>query len=179
MKFYSEITKQNYDTVEALQEAEKQVQNQAVDKQTATVSDRKEAAKVVEKAFANASAKRKENAVKKEELDKKLREIDKKYRLEAAKLENEYREKSEELNKATEEKREAVEGQYREIEKLDKEALNEAYEELRKFCKKYGTYHYSVDAAGAELFPLLMGFGQIEKTQSVFASLLNSAFNLF
>lgn len=168
MKYYSEITKEVYDTEEALKKAEQHIEDQVEKKENAVVNERKEAAKVVEKAFAEASAKRKENSAKREELDEKSIAIDKKYDAEAKKIEE-----------AREKELDAIGVEYRALDKSDKECIEQAYEELRKFCKKYGAYHYSVDAAGADLFPMLMGFGQMEKAQSMFSNMFNSMFNLF
>lgn len=168
MKYYSEITKEVYDTEEALKKAEQHIENQVEKKENAVVNERKEAAKVVEKAFADAAAKRKENSAKREELDKKNREIDRKYEAEFSKLE-----------RAQREEQDALGDEYALLDKSDKQCVEQAYEELRKFCKKYGAYHYSVDAAGADLFPMLMGFGQMEKAQSMFSNMFNSIFNLF
>lgn len=168
MKFYSDITKKLYDNEEALKEAEQKIQTQLEKKETGLVNERKEAAKLVEKAFADASAQRKENNTKREALDAKSREINKKYDVEIKKIEEQ-----------KEAEFETLEDEYRALEKSDKEILEQAYEELRKFCKKYGAYHYSVDAAGADLFPMLMGFGQMEKARNIFSDIFGNMFNLF
>ena len=182
MKYYSEITKKNYDTVEALEEAEAKTKTQAENKlveKEAAVTERKAAAKIVEDAFTHASQIRKDNSAKRDILDEELKSIDKKYDTKFLELKKEYDAKDLELSKQREEEYETMDKKFKELDKADKEALDKAYDELRAFCKKYGTYHYSVDTAGAELFPLLMGFGQVEKAQNIFQNMFNSMFNLW
>lgn len=186
MKYYSEITKKNYDTVEALEEAEAKIKTQADKKLAAEKDDknvvnteRKEAAQVVEKAFALASQVKKDNSAKRDELDKQNREIDKKYRAKNIELQKEYDAKIEALTQEQEAEEEKLGEAYDALDKADEEALEKAYAELSAFCKKYGAYHYSVDTAGAELFPMLMGFGRIEKAQNLFQSMFDSMFNLW
>ena len=169
MKYYSEITKKTYDTVEALQDAETKIKNQMEAKMPSVPenNERKEAANAVEAAFAAASKQRKENAKKREELDDKCMAFNRKYDEEIAKIE-----------KARQAEEDEVANEFRKLDKLDEEVLEEAYKQLRAFCKKYGTYHYSVDADG-DLFPMLMGFGRIESAQNVFKDMFNSMFNLW
>lgn len=184
MKYYSDVTKEKYDTVEALEKAEAEAQAKAVqtaDKQPKEValSERKEAAKRVEKAFAVASQKRKENANKREELEDKIAAIEEKYDEKYRTCQKEFDAQCEVLELKRREETAVINKECKELEKADKAILEEAYAELRAFCKKYGTYHYSVDAAGAELFPMLMGFGQVEKAQNAFRDIFGSIFNLF
>lgn len=168
MKYYSDITKKTYDTVEALKEAEKKIESLAETKESEVTNKRKEAAKAVEKVFADASALRKENGKKRDALDEKSRGITKKYDEQIRKLE---------LDR--EKELEAMDDEYRTLDKADKKAMEQAYEELRKFCKEYGAYHYSVNTGDSDLFPMLMGFGQMERAQNALSNMFNSIFNLF
>ena len=178
MKYFSEILNQTFDTAEACEAAEKKSQEEQAAKETESsvievkenkVSvDRKDAAQKVEKAFAEASKMRKDNAAKRDELKEKAAEINRKYDEQIAQLESE---RKKEYNE--------VLAQYRMLDKEDRQNLEVAYDELRKFCKKYGTYHYSVNAEGADLFPMLFGFGRMEKMNDVFNGLFDNFFNLF
>lgn len=186
MKYHSELTKENYDTVEELEAAEAKIKTQFENKvpakdnkENAVSNERKADAKAVEDAFALASKQRKDNATKREELDEEVRKIHKKYDAKFEAIQKEFDKASEETSKAQDAELESIEKQYRELDKADKENLEKAYAALRSFCKKHGAYHYSVDAAGAELFPMLMGFGQFEKTQNIFKDFFNSMFNLW
>ena len=186
MKYYSELTNKNYDTVEELKAAEAKIKTQfeekvpaKEDKESAITNERKADAKAVEDAFALASKQRKDNAAKREELDEEIRKIHKKYDAKFEAIQKQYDESSLETSKAQDAELEEIDKQYRELDKADKENLEKAYAELRAFCKKHGAYHYSVDTAGAELFPLLMGFGRFEKTQNMFKDLFDSMFNLW
>lgn len=183
MKYYSEILKKNYDTVEALEKAEAEAKTKdesAVVKNTSgEISDRKSAAKIVEDAFAHASQVRKDNSAKRDALNEELKAIDKKYDAKFLELQKEYETKNRELSQARDKECEAMDKKFKELDKSDKDILNGAYDKLREFCKKYGAYHYSVDAAGSDLFPMLLGFGQIEKTADLFKNMFNSMFNLW
>lgn len=185
MKYYSELTNEKYDTVEELNAAEAKIKTQFETKtaqkesKDVVTNERKQAAQAVEKAFAHASQIRKDNSTKRDEIDEEMRKIDKKYDAKFLAIQKEYDRQNEETSKARDDESEALEKKYKELDKSDKEALDAAYAELRAFCKKYGAYHYSVDTAGAELFPMLMGFGQIEKAQNAFRDIFSSVFNLW
>ena len=64
-----------------------------------------------------------------------------------------------------------IEKQNKELDKGEESAIEEAYAKLRDFCKKYGTYHYSVNANDSNIFPMLMSFGQAEKMSRLFDEL--------
>ena len=195
MKFYSDITEKMYETKEELEKAESEaaVQAQAqtpVTKESKAVSERKMAADKVSKVFADVSAARKVSAEKRKELGIQQEALDKKYKDRQREIAQQYEKEKRTLDDTYSTKAAAIESEYEaESQKLgkalikldeeDKKGLNAAYKELFDFNKKYGKYHYSVDSEGAELFPLLFGFGQIERTGNVLESLFNSFFNLF
>ena len=181
MKYYSEILKKNFDTAEACEEAEAKIQNQFVKKEAEkavtennSISSnsisvyRKEAAAKVEEAFAKASQIRKSNKDKRALICEELTKINDKYNEQIKAIEEERKKEKREL-----------ELQYKDLDKEDRQSLEEAYEILRDFCKKYGAYHYSVNAEGADLFPMLLGFGQMEKANNMFNSMFGDFFNLF
>ena len=74
MKYYSELTNEKYDTVEALNAAEANIKTQFETKMTqkeskdVAANERKQAAQAVEKAFAQASQIRKDNSAKRDLL---------------------------------------------------------------------------------------------------------------
>lgn len=187
IKYYSDVTEKFYNTPEELKEAEAKVANAVETKteepktkevqttESKAVSERKVAADKVQQAFANASLLRKNNnekiAKKREEENKLAAEQN----AEVQKLWKEYETKREEIEKGYIEKRKAILREIAAIEKENKDSLNEAYKTLLDFNRKHGKYHYSVDSEGADLFPLLFGFGQMER----FGSLFDSFFNLF
>ena len=171
MKYYSEILKKNFDTAEACEEAEAKIQNQLAKKEAEKAvaeNNRKEAATKVEEAFAKASQIRKSNKDKRTLIYEELTKINNKYNEQIKAIEENRKKEKQEL-----------ELQYKDLDKEDRQSLEEAYGILRDFCKKYGTYHYSVNAEGADLFPMLLGFGQVEKVNNMFDSMFGDFFNLF
>lgn len=165
MKFYSDITKKLYESESDLNQDEKNHQVEIENKKTEAVNERKEAAKLVEKAFESVAAYRKEANAKRDALEEKSKELNKKYDA-----------KIHEIEVAREKDFEGIEEELRNLDKDERQKVEEAYTELRKFCKQYGAYHYSVDAGGADLFPMLMGFGQLERAQNIFSDMLNLFF---
>lgn len=166
MKYFSEITNKNYDTVEELQKAEAGIEKQFNEKEAIETkeevkpvgNDRKVAAQKVDEAIAKASEVRKSVKAKKEELDEKMNTIDEKY-------EKLYRELE---DKKTAEQRELV----AQVKALDKEveaAYEAARKELADFSKKYGAYHCSVNAKNSDIFPMLWGFREAERLQELFS----------
>ena len=171
MKYYSEILKKNFYTAEACEEAEAKIQNQLAKKEAEKAvaeNNRKEAATKVEEAFAKASQIRKSNKDKRALIYEELTKINNKYNEQIKAIEEDRKKEKQEL-----------ELQYKDLDKEDRQSLEEAYGILRDFCKKYGTYHYSVNAEGADLFPMLLGFGQVEKVNNMFDSMFGDFFNLF
>ena len=175
MKYFSEITKKTYDTIEELQTEEASIKEQMTakveekTKETEQVpvstaaSERKEAAKKVELAFENVSKLKKNNSSIRDSLEQKIQEIELKYQ--KLHMEVEENQRIEMLD---------VEKRIKEIDRAEDEAVEMAYAELREFCKKHGSYHYSVNAGDSNIFPMLMGFGQIEKMNSLFTELFRN-----
>lgn len=171
MKYYSEITKKTYETVEELQKEEASIKEKLEAKaseqpQGPTVqsaSERKEAAKKVEFAFENVSKLKKANESIREGMDKKVRDLELKYQKLHMELEEQQRQEMIE-----------IEEQYKELDKGEEKAIEEAYAKLREFCKEFGAYHYSVNANDSNIFPMLMGFGQAEKMSHLFGELFRN-----
>ena len=174
MKYFSEITKKTYDTIEELQAEETSIKEQMAAKVgkpeepeqapiSTAASERKEAAKKVEFAFENVSKLKKANSSIRDSLDQKAQEIDLKYQKLHMELDENQRIEMVDIEK-----------QFKEIDRGENDAVERAYAELREFCKKYGTYHYSVNAGDSNIFPMLMGFGQIEKMSSLFTELFRN-----
>ena len=165
MKYYSEITKKTYETVEELQKEEASIKEKLEAKaseqpQEPTVqsaSERKEAAKKVEFAFENVSKLKKANESIREGIDKRVRDLELKYQKLHMELEEQQRQEMI-----------AIEEQHKELDKGEEKAIEEAYAKLREFCKEFGAYHYSVNANDSNIFPMLMGFGQVEKMSHLF-----------
>lgn len=128
-----------------------------------SVSERKEAAKQVELAFENVSKLKKTNESIREEIDKKVRDLELRYQKLHMDLEEQQRQKMA-----------AIEDQYKKLDKGEEEAVEEAYAKLRAFCKEFGAYHYSVNANDSNIFPMLMGFGQVEKMSHLFGELFRN-----
>ena len=171
MKYYSEITKKTYETVEELQKEEASIKERLEAKaseqpQGQTVqstSERKEAAKKVEFAFENVSKLKKANESIREGIDKRVRDLELKYQKLHMELEEQQRQEMI-----------AIEEQYKELDKGEEKAIEEAYAKLREFCKEFGAYHYSVNANDSNIFPMLMGFGQVEKMSRLFGELFRN-----
>lgn len=171
MKYYSELLKKNFDTAEACEEAEAKMQKQLTEKEAEKAvaeTNRKDAAVKVEEAFAKASQARKINKEKKEQFEEELNKINRKYNEQIAKIQADRQKEEQEIM-----------AKYKALDKEDRQNLEAAYDVLRDFCKKYGTYHYSVNAEGADLFPMLLGFGQLEKVHNIFNDMFGNFFNLF
>ena len=175
MKYFSEITKKTYDTIEELQAEETSIKEQMTAKVEGKIeeteqapistaaSERKEAAKRVEFAFENVSKLKKANSSIRDSLEQKIQEIELKYQKLHMELEEGQRNEMFDIEK-----------QFKEIDRGENEAVERAYSELREFCKKHGSYHYSVNAGDSNIFPMLMGFGQIEKMNGLFTELFRN-----
>lgn len=171
MKYYSEITKKTYETVEELQKEEASIKEkleakaseQPQEPTAQSASERKEAAKRVEFAFENVSKLKKANESIREGMDKKVRDLELKYQKLHMELEEQ---QTQEMI--------AIEEQYKELDSSEEKAVEEAYAKLREFCKEYGAYHYSVNAGDSNIFPMLMGFGQVEKMSHLFGELFRN-----
>lgn len=171
MKYYSEITKKTYETVEELQKEESSIKEkleakaseQPQEPTAQSASERKEAAKKVEFAFENVSKLKKANESIREEIDKKVNDLELKYQKLHMELKDQQRQEMI-----------AIEEQYKELDKVEKKAVEEAYAKLREFCKEFGAYHYSVNANDSNIFPMLMGFGQVEKMSHLFSELFRN-----
>ena len=120
MKYYSEITKKTYETVEELQKEEDSIKEkleakaseQPQEPTTQSASERKEAAKKVEFAFENVSKLKKANASIREGIDKKVRELEFKYQKLHMELEEQQRQEMI-----------AIEEQYKELDNGEEKAL--------------------------------------------------------
>lgn len=171
MKYYSEITKKTYETVEELQKEEASIKEkleakaseQPQEPTAQSASERKEAAKRVEFAFENVSKLKKANESIRDDIDKKVRDLELKYQKLHMELEEQQRQEMIE-----------IEEQYKELDKGEEKAIEEAYAQLREFCKEFGAYHYSVNANDSNIFPMLMGFGQAEKMSRLFGEIFRN-----
>ena len=171
MKYYSEITKKTYETVEELQKEETSIKEKLEAKASEqpqepiaqSASERKEAAKRVEFAFENVSKLKKANESIREEIDKKVRDLEFKYQKLHMELEEQQRQEMI-----------SIEEEYKSLDSCEAEAVEEAYAKLREFCKEFGAYHYSVNANDSNIFPMLMGFGQAEKMSRLFSELFRN-----
>lgn len=171
MKYYSEITKKTYETVEELQKEEASIKGkleakasgQPQEQTVQSASERKEAAKQVELAFENVSKLKKANESIREEIDKKVNDLEHKYQKLHMELEEQQRQEMTE-----------IEEQHKELNKGEEKAIEEAYAKLREFCKEFGAYHYSVNTNDSNIFPMLMGFGQAEKISRLFDELFRN-----
>lgn len=171
MKYYSEITKKTYETVEELQKEEASTKGKLEAKASEqpqepiaqSASERKEAAKKVELAFENVSKLKKANESIREEIDKKVNDLERKYQKLHMDLEEQQRQEMV-----------AIEEQHKELNKGEEKAIEEAYAKLREFCKEFGAYHYSVNTNDSNIFPMLMGFGQAEKISRLFDELFRN-----
>lgn len=171
MKYYSEITKKTYETVEELQKEEASIKEkleakaseQPQEPTAQSASERKEAAKRVEFAFENVSKLKKANESIRDDIDKKVRDLELKYQKLHMELEEQQRQEMIE-----------IEEQYKELDKGEEKAVEEAYAQLREFCKEFGAYHYSVNANDSNIFPMLMGFGQAEKMSRLFGEIFRN-----
>lgn len=167
MKYFSEITNKTYDTEEELVAAEKSLEKQK--KESNLENDgRKLAAQKVDEALNRVAQIRAENKVKEDAINEKFDGISEKYGQLFKELEEKYHAEEREL----EEKQHSEERELREeLKKNNKElsdALTAARKEMSEFCKKYGAYHYSVNAKNSDIFPFLWGVRQTERFQNAF-----------
>ena len=178
MKYFSEITNKNYDTVEELKKAEAAIEKQFDEKETEKVvkvkeetkpveSERRVAAKKVDDAIAKISEVRKSVKAKKEELDDKIMAVDEKYEKLFRELED---------KKAAEQKE--LIAQEKALDKEVEAAYEVARKELAEFSKKYGAYHCSINAKNADLFPLVWGFREAERLQNLFSGFFGNPWML-
>lgn len=167
MKYFSEITNKTYDTEEELVAAEKSFEKQK--KENNLENDgRKLAAQKVDEALNKVAQVRAENKTKEDAINEKLDQISEKYRQLFKEVEEKYRAEEREL----EEKQRSEEKElHEELKKNDKQlsdTLTAARKEMSEFCKKYGAYHYSVNAKNSDIFPFLWGIRQTERFQNAF-----------
>ena len=178
MKYYSELTREIYDTPEQLKEAEGKIKKQfdkkvlsetATDKNKPAVDvERKAAAQKVEEAFAKVMELKESHKAQEDEYAKELEAIEEKY----YKLHRELEDKENEETKAVKQK----------INALDKELAEQAAaarKQLTEFCKKYGAYHYSVNTKNADIFPMLQILRGVEHTGNILDNMFGNFWGLF
>ena len=146
MKYFSEITKKTYDTIEELQAEETSINEQMAAKVeekskkteeapiSTAVSERKEAAKKVEFAFENVSKLKKANSSIRDSLEQKVQEIDLKYQKLHTELEESQRVEMLDIEK-----------QFKEIDRGENEAVEKAMKNLKESLNKNGLSYERYD----------------------------------